>query len=152
MQTRLGTLAPEDDELLAPYTPVPPAAFADQALIHARYPGLARFRERLGGTALVEAPSAPGGAAIVAKCEWQNPAGSIKDRTAYALVCEAIRRHGERPAEDLRLLEYSGGNLGVALATLCAEIAVPLRLVVASFTSASTLDTLRSHGAAVDIA
>jgi cysteine synthase A len=152
MQMSHGTLAPEDEALLAPFHPVPQAEFMDVTEIHARYPGLGQFRERLGGTPLIEVPSAPGGATIVAKCEWGNPAGSIKDRAAYALVCEAIRRHGDRPAEDLRIVEYSGGNLGLALSYLCAQIGIPLRLIVASFTSASVIDTLRSRGTHVEVA
>lgn len=152
MPTSLGTLAPEQDELRAPYVPDPNARFMDVAEIHQRYPGLARFREQLGETPLIEVPSAPGGASIVAKCEWGNPAGSIKDRAAYALVCEAIRRHGGRPAEALRLVEYSGGNLGLSLSYLCQQIGVTLRLIVASFTTESTVDTLRSRGTIVDIA
>jgi cysteine synthase A len=147
-----GTAALEKDELLAPFEPVSAGNFTEVAEIHERYPALARFREQLGGTSLMEVPSAPGGAAIVAKCEWENPAGSIKDRAAYALICEAVRRHGERSAEELRIVEYSGGNLGLALSYLCAEIGLTLRLVVASFTSASVVDTLRQRGTLVDIA
>lgn len=145
-------LAPVVDELLKPFSHVADTELQSVAAIHERYPGLARFRERLGDTPLVEVPSKPGGAKILAKCEWGNPAGSVKDRVAYALVCEAIRRHGNRPAEELRLVEYSGGNLGLALSYLCAEAEIPLRLVVASFTSHSVLDTLRSRGTTVDIA
>jgi cysteine synthase A len=152
MPNNHGTAALEDSELLPPFVPAPYPELPDVAEIHERYPALARFREQLGGTPLLEVPSAPGGATILAKCEWDNPAGSIKDRAAYALVCEAIRRHGDRPAEDLRLLEYSGGNLGVALSHLCARMGVTLRVVVASFTSESVLDTLRSDGTIVDIA
>src|SRR5487761_48003 len=147
-----GTAALEKDELIAPFEPVPAYSFVDVAEIHERYPALARFRERIGGTALIDVPSVPGGAAIVAKCEWENPAGSIKDRAAYSLICEALRRHGDRPLEDLRILEYSGGSLGLALSYLCAEIGVTLRLVVASFTAASVVDTLRQRGTLVDVA
>jgi cysteine synthase len=152
MTTNLETLAPEEDELRAPYLPDPNARFIDVTGIHQRYPALAEFREQLGETPLIEVPSVPGGASIVAKCEWRNPAGSIKDRPAYALVCEAIRRHGDRPAEDLRLVEYSGGNLALSLSYLCQRIGVTLRLIVASFTTESTIDILRSRGAIVDVA
>lgn len=138
--------------LLPPYVPAPASEAEDIAEIHERYPALARFRERLGNTSLIEVPSVSGGARIFAKCEWENPAGSIKDRAAYGLVLEAIRRHGDRPAGQLRLLEYSGGNLGLALSYLCAQMEVTLRVVVASFTSPSVVDTLRSQGTLVDIA
>ncbi|RAG84202.1 cysteine synthase [Streptacidiphilus pinicola] len=147
-----NVLTPVVDQLLKPFGQVAETELQSVTAIHERYPGIAKFRDQLGDTPLVEVPSTPGGATILAKCEWGNPAGSVKDRVAYALVCEAIRRHGDRPAEDLRLVEYSGGNLGLALSYLCAEAGIPLRLVVASFTSQSVLDTLQSRGTAVDIA
>jgi cysteine synthase len=137
------------DPLLAPFTPVPPERILDFGGVHQRYPALAAFRQRLGATSLREVPSVPGGATILAKCEWENPAGSVKDRPAYALLCDALRRHGNgtRP----RVLEYSGGNLADALSLLGAETGVPMRLVVSSFSPPSLLDRLRDRGAIVDI-
>jgi cysteine synthase len=149
--TSSQTSAPGQDALQAPFIPIPPKTVMDVAEIHERHPALARFRARLGSTPLMEVPSVPGGATILAKCEWGNPCGSIKDRTAYALLCGALRRHGSRPAEDAHLLEYSGGNLGISLSYLAAETGVAMRLVVTPFTSDSVLDAVRSRGARVDI-
>lgn len=83
----------------------------DAAVLHARFPALAAFHARLGHTELIEVPGLSGGGArIFAKCEWQNPAGSIKDRLAHARLCDALQRHGTRPLSELKVLEYSGGN------------------------------------------
>ena len=49
-----------------------------------RHPALAAFAADLGGTPLVSLPRRRGEARILAKCEWENPTGSIKDRTAFA--------------------------------------------------------------------
>lgn len=140
---------PAADPLRAPFTPVPPERILDFGDVHRRYPALAAFRRRLGGTSLIEVPSVPGGATILAKCEWENPAGSVKDRPAYALLCDALRRHanGARP----HILEYSGGKLADALSYLGAETGVQMRLVVSSFSPPSLLDRLRDRGAIVDI-
>lgn len=150
-QTSSQTLAAGQDVLQQPFIPVPLQTVMDVEEIHQRYPALARFRSKLGSTPLLEVPSVPGGATILAKCEWGNPVGSIKDRTAYALLCGALRRHGGRPTEDLHLLEYSGGNLGLSLSYLGAETGVRMRLVVTPFTSDSVRDTLRTRGAMMDI-
>lgn len=144
-------VAPTPDLLEEPFIPASPGRVSDVAELHDRYPELAQFRRDIGTTPVIDVPSVPGCAGIVAKCEWDNPAGSIKDRTAYALLCEALRRHGPRPADDLKILEYSGGNLGLSLSYLCSRIGVTLRLVVASFTSTSLLETYRDRGAMVDI-
>ncbi|ALG09666.1 pyridoxal-phosphate dependent enzyme [Kibdelosporangium phytohabitans] len=144
-------LAPPGDLLQQPFTPVDPAralAFDD---VHRRYPALAGFRAGLGRTTLLDVPSVPGGARIVAKCEWENPVGSIKDRTAYALVADALRTHGDRPAGELRLLAYSGGDLAAAMSSLSTVTGVVTRFVLASFSPRSLLDTLESRGCPVDL-
>ncbi len=122
----------------------------DEAALHARHPALASFARRLGNTPLVEVPGPPGGASILAKCEWQNPAGSIKDRVAYAMVCDALARH-DPGAGPLRLLEYSGGNLAAALSLLARDLALPLHVVLSSASPASLLDLLAERGTAVTL-
>lgn len=134
----------------APFTWVEPCAI-DFAALHARYPALADFHAELGKTELLEIPSTPGAARILAKCEWQNPVGSIKDRVAYALMCDALARHGERPLNELRILEYSGGNLADALSLLGANLGIPMRFVLSSAAPASLLAKLDSRRANVDL-
>lgn len=78
--------------------------------------------ELVGGTPLVrlhleDAEVAPR-AAIWAKMEQANPAGSVKDRIALAMV-EAAERDG-RLAKGGVVVEPTSGNTGIALALVCA--------------------------------
>jgi cysteine synthase A len=147
----VDTSAPPDDQLQLPFTAVDPSAALDFSEVLSRYPTLADFRDQLGRTSLRDVPSVDGGARIVAKCEWENPVGSIKDRIAYALVADALRTHGERPAEDLHLVAYSGGDLAAAMSLLGMQTGVTTRFVLGSFVPRSLLDLLESRGALVDL-
>lgn len=139
------------DPLQQPFVPVPAARALDFAEVHRRYPAMAEFRAALGNTTLREVPSVPGGARIVAKCEWENPVGAIKDRTAYALVADALRAHGDRPLDELKLVAYSGGDLAAAMSYLASRTGVLMRFVLASFSPKSLLDLLASRGCPVDL-
>src|SRR3954468_22189447 len=57
---------------------------------------------------------------VFLKLEGFNVTGSIKIKTAIALVEDLERRGIARPGETV-LIESSSGNLGVALALVCAE-------------------------------
>lgn len=112
-----------------------------------RHPALAAFAAELGGTPLVSLPRRPGEARILAKCEWENPTGSIKDRTAFALLYDLLRREREPD----RVLEYSGGNLAVSLSRLCAALGLANTLVMASFVPSAVVDAMRAQGTQVDL-
>jgi cysteine synthase A len=138
------------DEIEAPVPAGEPPA-EELADVELRYPALRKFRDRLGDTPLMRVPGPAGHAEVLAKCEWHNPVGSIKDRVAYALVREALRRHGDRPLEELRLLEYSGGNLAGALAELGSELGLRTRVVLSSASAPSLLAMLRARDTQVDL-
>ncbi len=76
----------------------------------------------VGNTPLVRLQRIPVGvtpAAIYGKCEWLNPAGSVKDRPALWMIRDAERRgllDGKRC-----LLDSTSGNTGIALAQLGAS-------------------------------
>ncbi|OIJ92362.1 hypothetical protein BIV23_39030 [Streptomyces monashensis] len=116
-----------------------------------RHPAFRRFGAALGDTRLIPLPGPDGGARLLGKCEWENPAGSIKDRVAYALMGDALQRHGDRPLAELRVIEYSGGNLARALSLLCADLGVTARFVLSSASPRSLLDVLAERGARVDL-
>lgn len=56
------------------------------------------------------------GRRIVAKAEFMNPGGSIKDRPALSMVREAERAGRLRPGDTI--IEATGGNTGIALALI----------------------------------
>jgi len=122
----------------------------DDGFALSRHPALRDFRARLGSTPLIAVPSPDAGARIVAKCEFHNPFGSVKDRAAYALFCEAITRHGER-ADPLKLVDFSGGNMARALSGLGALTGIPVRLAMPDRTPPSLLEAVRADGAVLDL-
>lgn len=128
----------------------PLAAAPDQAVALTRHPGLREFAGRLGDTPLVEVPGPPGGAKVLAKYEFANPFGSVKDRTAFALVCRAIAAH--TGPEPLKLLDASAGNMARALAGLGELAGIPTRLVVPSVIPPSLLTAMEKTGAEIELA
>ncbi len=74
----------------------------------------------VGSTPLVRLNSITRGlkAAILAKLEFQNPLGSVKDRIGVAMI-EAAERAGLIKRDTL-IVEPTSGNTGIALAFVCA--------------------------------
>lgn len=133
--------------VLPPRLPRPRLHPALDPAVLERHPALATFAADLGGTPLVSLPRRHGEARILAKCEWENPTGSIKDRTAFALLYDLLRRE---PEPD-RVLEYSGGNLAVSLSRLCGALGLANTLVMASFVPSAVVDAMRTQGTQVDL-
>lgn len=57
------------------------------------FPALTPFYQALGNTPLQPVPSPAGGDRILAKYEFVNPFGSVKDCAAFGMFCEAINQH-----------------------------------------------------------
>jgi cysteine synthase len=80
--------------------------------------------EAIGNTPLIELKKVSAGlpVKIFAKCEHLNPGGSVKDRTARAIVLDAEARGVLRPFQDppMVMIEGTAGNTGVGLALLAA--------------------------------
>ena len=76
--------------------------------------------EKVGGTPLVEISSKlnKGGAKVLAKVEFFNPGGSVKDRIALAMV-EAAEKAGTL-TPGATIIEPTSGNTGVGLALVSA--------------------------------
>jgi cysteine synthase A len=73
----------------------------------------------IGSTPMVELSRfARGAARVVAKLEWYNPGGSVKDRIAKAMIDDAEMRGLLRPGGTI--VEATSGNTGVALAMIAA--------------------------------
>src|SRR5256712_8563211 len=101
----------------------------------------------IGNTSIVRlrkvAP--PGGAEILAKLEWENPTGSMKDRMAQAVISRA-EQDGRLKSGDT-VVEYTGGSTGTSLAFVCAVKGYRLRVVTSDAFSKEKLDHMAALGA-----
>jgi cysteine synthase B len=84
---------------------------------------------------------------IVAKLEGQNPAGSVKDRIALAMVEEAEKDGRLSPGQTI--LEPSSGNTGIALAMIARLKGYPLKVVLPENVSVERRQLLEVFGAEV---
>ena len=104
--------------------------------------------EAIGRTSLVALRTfAP--ATILAKLEWENPTGSVKDRMALAVIERAEADGRLRP--DDTVVEYTGGSTGASLALVCAAKGYPIRIVSSDAFAREKLDQMRAFGADVMI-
>jgi cysteine synthase B len=88
--------------------------------------------------------------AIWMKLEGKNPAGSVKDRVALALV-EAAEASGRLVPDkpDQVLLEPSSGNTGIALALVCRLRGYHLKVVLPDNVSRERRQLLEVYGAEI---
>ncbi|MBK7217158.1 MAG: cysteine synthase family protein [Candidatus Promineofilum sp.] len=82
---------------------------------------------------------------LLAKAEWVNPGGSVKDRAARHIIHEAERRGLLRPG--MTLLDATSGNTGIAYAMLGAARGYRVKLAVPENVSPERLAILRAYGA-----
>jgi len=82
---------------------------------------------------------------ILAKIEFFNPAGSIKDRPALAMI-EAMIDDG-RIGPDTEIIEATSGNNGVACAWICAMKKIPLTICIPEHMSVERRKLIKHYGA-----
>ncbi len=86
-------------------------------------------------------------AEILAKVEYFNPAGSIKDRPAMAMI-DALMA-SDCFTEHTEIIEATSGNNGVACAWLCAIRDIPLTIVIPEHMSVERRQLIAHYGAKV---
>ena len=103
--------------------------------------------ELIGNTPLVRIRKLgrEGGAQIVAKLEFHNPAHSVKDRIGLAMI-EAAEQAG-LIGPDTVIVEPTSGNTGIALAMVCAARGYRCKLVMPETMSIERRTLLRAYGA-----
>ena len=103
----------------------------------------------VGNTPLVEVQSIlqKKGVTLLLKLEGNNPGGSVKDRAAYNMISEAIRRKNIRKGDTL--VEATSGNTGIALALMARVLGVNMVLVLPENSTEERIKTMRSYGAKV---
>jgi cysteine synthase len=101
----------------------------------------------IGGTPLVRLNRIAGGlpAVLLAKLEFRNPAGSVKDRIGLAMI-EAAERQGLIHSDTL-IVEPTSGNTGIALAFVCAARKYRLALTMPETMSVERRKLLKHLGA-----
>lgn len=101
----------------------------------------------IGNTPMVELRKVvpPGSARVVAKLEWANPTGSMKDRMAKAAI-EAAESSGRlRPGGTV--VEYTAGTTGISLAFVCAARGYQIEIVFSDAFSDEKRRTMQAFGA-----
>lgn len=103
----------------------------------------------IGNTPIVDVSqlSPDPGVRILAKLEGQNPAGSVKDRIAAAMV-RAAEKSGEL-VPGKTVIEPSSGNTGIALAMICQIRGYHLKIVLPENVTIERRQVLEAFGAEI---
>jgi len=110
------------------------------------YHGIERH---VGGTPLVRLRrlSEMIGYEILAKAEFMNPGGSVKNRTAYSIITEAEAAGELKPGDTI--VEGTVGNTGIGLTVIGQAKGYQTVIVIAENQSAEKIQLLRTLGATV---
>ena len=105
----------------------------------------------IGSTPLVRLKRVvPEGCAdVFVKLEYFSPTGSYKDRMAMSVLERAEERGDLRPG--MKVLEWTGGSTGIALAFACAVRGYPFHVVSADIVAAEKLRSMKIFGAELDL-
>jgi S-sulfo-L-cysteine synthase (O-acetyl-L-serine-dependent) len=111
--------------------------------------------ERIGNTPLIRLEKITAhlpGVQILAKAEWVNPGGSVKDRAASGIVADAQARGllgASKATRGQRLLDATSGNTGIAYAMLGAAMGFGVTLCMPGNVSPERKKILAAYGAEV---
>src|SRR6516162_2517844 len=103
--------------------------------------------DAIGNTSLVRLRQLvpPGCAPSLAKLEWENPTGSMKDRMAQAVISRGEQDGRLKPGGTV--VEYTGGSTGASLALVCAAKGYRIKIVSSDAFSREKLDQMAAFGA-----
>jgi S-sulfo-L-cysteine synthase (O-acetyl-L-serine-dependent) len=109
------------------------------------------IEDTIGKTPLVQLQRLPGifgadkGNVILGKLEGNNPAGSVKDRPAVAMIARAQARGEIKPGDTL--IEATSGNTGIALAMAAAIKGYRMVLIMPDNLSLERRQSMKAYGA-----
>ena len=111
--------------------------------------GYASITDRIGNTPLVEASHLiqNKNVKLLLKLEGDNPGGSVKDRAAFNMISEALKRGDIRKGGTL--VEATSGNTGIALAFIANLLGLNMVLVMPENSTEERVKTMRAYGAEV---
>jgi cysteine synthase B len=105
----------------------------------------------VGNTPLVRLKRMPGVTSniVLVKLEGNNPAGSVKDRPALAMIDAAQARGDIQPGDTL--IEATSGNTGIALAMAATMRGYKMILIMPEHLSIERRQTMRAFGAELQL-
>ena len=109
------------------------------------------FSDLIGNTPLYAAEKfaakAGANAQVLAKLEYFNPAGSVKDRIANAMINEAEKSGALKPGATI--IEPTSGNTGIGLASIAAAKGYRIILTMPETMSVERRNILKAYGAEI---
>ena len=112
-----------------------------------------KLTDLIGNTPLLELSSYENkknvDAHLIAKLEYFNPAGSVKDRAAFTMVEDAERKGILKPGATI--IEPTSGNMGVGLAFVSAVKGYHLILTMPDSMSVERRNLVKAYGARVEL-
>jgi len=114
-------------------------------------PAYPTIEQTIGRTPLVKLQRLPGadgdprGNVVLGKMEGNNPAGSVKDRPALAMIARAEARGEIRPGDTL--IEATSGNTGIGLAMAAALRGYRMVLIMPENLSLERRQSMKAYGA-----
>jgi S-sulfo-L-cysteine synthase (O-acetyl-L-serine-dependent) len=106
--------------------------------------------EQIGNTPLLQIQrivKLPDKVQLLAKAEWFNPGGSVKDRAALFIIDDALRRG--LLGRSKTLIDSTSGNTGIAYAMVGAARGIPVTLVMPENVGIERVQRARAYGATV---
>ena len=107
--------------------------------------------DSIGNTPLIKLRNASSetGCTILAKAEFMNPGGSIKDRIARHIILGAEKRGELTP--DSTIMEVTSGNTGIALSMVAAMRGYDVMIVMPQSVSIERRSMIESYGARLEL-
>lgn len=86
---------------------------------------------------------------ILGKLEYFNPAGSIKDRIAKAMIEDALKQG--KINQDTTVIEPTSGNTGIGLAAICSSLQLKIIITMPETMSVERRKLLQGYGAILEL-